>query len=313
MLLSIKTRFQRYSRTKRVPLRRTKKHIVFFTNRFFLQKSKEDYTHDTDMHVVIDTGINIEKSYPVRLSDKPSDNQRIRAVLKNLVMDCQKYSNEHPDKRSDHQHPRATIVTCSDSRVQLSEFDQTAEEDLFVVRNIGNQHDLCKGSIRYGIDHLKTPLLLYVGHSNCGAVLTAWKLEKEKNEEPPKNEKKLELHKDIEDELKSIKIEKNISYNQAIIDNVHNQVQKAMEAGFKRDVTVIGAIYDFRDDFGRGANQLIFINVNGKKLEKKELLDDELQKYFGACIYPIIGTGELQEDKKISKHLMIDVRQKSKL
>ena len=40
------------------------------------------------------------------------------------------------------QHPRATIIGCSDSRFQENSIDRAPENDLFVVRNIGNQQIL---------------------------------------------------------------------------------------------------------------------------------------------------------------------------
>ena len=46
--------------------------------------------------------------------------------------------------------------------------------DLFVVRvigNIGGSDEV--GSIEYGVEHLGTPLLVVLGHSQCGAVTAA--------------------------------------------------------------------------------------------------------------------------------------------
>src|SRR5574340_1115743 len=45
------------------------------------------------------------------------------------------------------QKPRATVVTCSDSRVHTNALDSTPEGDLFMVRNIGNQLATAKGSV----------------------------------------------------------------------------------------------------------------------------------------------------------------------
>jgi len=45
---------------------------------------------------------------------------------------------------------------------------------LFIVRVAGNVIDPATlGSIEYGILHLKTPLLLIMGHEKCGAVIAA--------------------------------------------------------------------------------------------------------------------------------------------
>lgn len=69
------------------------------------------------------------------------------------------------------QHPFATVLTCSDSRVPVELVFDHGVGDIFVVRVAGNvcgQHEA--GTIEYGVDHLKTPLLVVLGHSRCGAV-----------------------------------------------------------------------------------------------------------------------------------------------
>jgi carbonic anhydrase len=69
------------------------------------------------------------------------------------------------------QSPFAVVVCCSDSRVPPEiVFDQTLGQ-LFVVRTAGQVIDeAARGSIVYGVDFLKAPLLLVLGHSRCGAV-----------------------------------------------------------------------------------------------------------------------------------------------
>src|SRR5829696_1297633 len=72
------------------------------------------------------------------------------------------------------QSPFAVIVCCSDSRVPPEiVFDQTLGQ-LFVVRTAGQVIDeAARGSIAYGVDFLKAPLLLVLGHSGCGAAEAA--------------------------------------------------------------------------------------------------------------------------------------------
>jgi carbonic anhydrase len=69
------------------------------------------------------------------------------------------------------QSPFAVVVCCSDSRVPPElVFDQTLGQ-LFVVRTAGQVIDeAARGSIVYGVDFLKAPLLVVLGHSGCGAV-----------------------------------------------------------------------------------------------------------------------------------------------
>jgi carbonic anhydrase len=73
------------------------------------------------------------------------------------------------------QHPWATILTCSDSRVSPElVFGGSTLGELFVVRNAGNVLDTgALGTIEYGTEHLKSPLVVVMGHSKCGAVTAA--------------------------------------------------------------------------------------------------------------------------------------------
>ena len=88
----------------------------------------------------------------------------------------------HPHESADYraslaneQHPFATVLTCSDSRVTpVLIFDQGIG-DLFVIRVAGNViDDDVAGSIEYAVDHLDARLLVILGHENCGAITAAY-------------------------------------------------------------------------------------------------------------------------------------------
>lgn len=69
------------------------------------------------------------------------------------------------------EHPAACILGCSDSRAPLERIFDQGVGDVFVVRVAGNVADTDEiGSIECGIVHLCTPLLIVLGHSQCGAV-----------------------------------------------------------------------------------------------------------------------------------------------
>jgi carbonic anhydrase len=72
------------------------------------------------------------------------------------------------------QKPFAIVLCCSDSRVGPEiVFDQELG-NLFVVRTAGEVLDAAAlGSIEYGVAHLGSPLLLVLGHEQCGAVAAA--------------------------------------------------------------------------------------------------------------------------------------------
>jgi len=69
------------------------------------------------------------------------------------------------------QHPFATIISCSDSRIVPKILYDTGMEDLFVIRVTGNTwDDTVLGSIEYGVAHAHTPVLVIIGHQYCGAI-----------------------------------------------------------------------------------------------------------------------------------------------
>jgi carbonic anhydrase len=75
------------------------------------------------------------------------------------------------------QHPRAAILSCSDSRVPPElVFDQQLGE-VFVVRTAGNVADgLALGSLEYAVAHLDIPVIVVLGHRSCGAVTATLEL-----------------------------------------------------------------------------------------------------------------------------------------
>lgn len=68
-------------------------------------------------------------------------------------------------------HAVATIIACSDSRVPVERIFDAGIMDLFVIRVAGNVVDTDEaGSIEYGLAHVHTPVLVVLGHKQCGAV-----------------------------------------------------------------------------------------------------------------------------------------------
>lgn len=69
------------------------------------------------------------------------------------------------------QKPFAIIVSCSDSRVVPEFIFDTNIGDLFVIRSAGNVLDkVGLGSVEYAVEHLQVPLIVVLGHENCGAI-----------------------------------------------------------------------------------------------------------------------------------------------
>lgn len=69
------------------------------------------------------------------------------------------------------QKPFAVVLGCSDSRIPPEVIFDQALGDIFVIRVAGNVVSAIElGSIEYGTEHLQVPLLVLLGHDNCGAV-----------------------------------------------------------------------------------------------------------------------------------------------
>jgi carbonic anhydrase len=69
------------------------------------------------------------------------------------------------------QNPYAAILSCADSRIAPELAFDSARGDLFVCRVAGNfaNNDIV-ASLEYGVAVLKTPLIMVLGHSACGAI-----------------------------------------------------------------------------------------------------------------------------------------------
>ncbi|MCL2378592.1 MAG: hypothetical protein FWC77_05645 [Defluviitaleaceae bacterium] len=73
------------------------------------------------------------------------------------------------------QKPYAIILACADSRCAPEIFFDTKIGDLFVLRNAGNYATTVElGSMEFATAVLGAPLIVVVGHTNCGAVNTAF-------------------------------------------------------------------------------------------------------------------------------------------
>ncbi len=72
------------------------------------------------------------------------------------------------------QHPSAALFGCSDSRLAAEIIFDKGLGDLFVVRNAGQViSDSVIGSLEYAVAVLGVPLIIVLGHDECGAVSAA--------------------------------------------------------------------------------------------------------------------------------------------
>jgi carbonic anhydrase len=187
-----------------------------------------------------------------------------QAIIKDIQSDNKTYIAAHKasffQELTKGQHPRATVVTCSDSRVHTNMLDRTPEGDLFMVRNIGNQLSTSKGSVQYGVNHLASSLLIFIGHSSCGAIKAA-------------SGDYSNLEQEIKEELGTISIKKGVTNIDGVKTNVNNQVALALKEWADKvknnELLIVGAVYDFADDMKLGAGKLNIININGNTQASK--------------------------------------------
>ena len=103
---------------------------------------------------------------------------RLKAGNERFVAETARFANVQKEILAEllkGQHPYATILCCSDSRVPPELiFDAGFGELFIVVRVAGNViSPEIAGSLQYAGRHLQTPLFIVLGHTNCGAVAAA--------------------------------------------------------------------------------------------------------------------------------------------
>lgn len=71
-------------------------------------------------------------------------------------------------------HAYATVISCSDSRVPVERLFDAGVMDIFVICVAGNVCNTDEiGSMEYGLAHVQTPVLVVLGHTQCGAITAA--------------------------------------------------------------------------------------------------------------------------------------------
>ena len=77
------------------------------------------------------------------------------------------------------QRPRAMVVSCCDSRLQVSALFGAEQGEFFIHRNIANlvpphepdgEHHGTSATIEYAVRDLKVAHLIVIGHSKCGGI-----------------------------------------------------------------------------------------------------------------------------------------------
>jgi carbonic anhydrase len=188
-------------------------------------------------------------------------------IIRQIISGNEEFISSHNEEyylsHEGKQTPYITLISCSDSRVPGNAIMPDTVNKIFTVENIGNQVLSTEGSVDYGIYHLSTPLLVILGHSDCGAIkayMSGF------HEEYYNIKRELDfmrpiIKKDDEDFQKALShnIERNIDYQ------VNIAYKKYKELVIENKLTIVGAYYDFANDFGKGRGKVIIVNVNKEK------------------------------------------------
>ena len=225
--------------------------------------SRRDTLHDVVVTSVNDCEPDIKKA-PVKPTKLLTSEIVSHIILGNNYF-TQTHPREYFETFSFEQKPYITLVTCSDSRVPLNALMPDTSNRVFSIQNIGNQILSTEGSVDYGIYHLKTPLLLFLGHSDCGAI-KAYLEGFEKESYGIRHEldflqpiiKENTNYADIEN-LQCHVIEKNIDYQ---VNIACKKYKDLVQTGA---LTIMGGFYDFRGEYGKGQGDIVIVNVNKHK------------------------------------------------
>jgi carbonic anhydrase len=148
------------------------------------------------------------------------------------------------------QYPIVAVLSCSDSRVAPELVFDQSPGDVFVVPLAGNfLNDDGFASLEYAVKFLGAPLVMVLGHTNCGAVAAAVKVVQEHAELPghlPDLVKSIEpaviaAHEKHPSDLVTATIEENVRLNVKRLDADSPIMTDALAA---KKIDVVGGIYD---------------------------------------------------------------------
>ncbi len=200
-----------------------------------------------------------------------SDPKRVlKQLLEGNIKYVKKYSSEF-DQLKLKQTPKVTLLACCDSRVPQNLFDIDSPNEIFTVRNIGNQFRNSEGSVKYPIIHLHTPLLIVLGHTGCGAIKAVLSDYREDDDA---------IQKEVIGLVNSIRVanqtrdmtkiadenQKLAIYGQANVDQQVNKImaEYSVKAKIqKQKLYVVGMVFDIHGVYGGKLAQVYITNING--------------------------------------------------
>lgn len=146
--------------------------------------------------------------------------------------------------------PIAAILGCGDARVGAELIFDRGPGDLFMVRVAGNfLSDYGLASLEFAVEFLDVPLLMVLGHTQCGAVTSAVKVVQDNVDLPGRMFVLIDalepsvLHAQMTDpdDLIMATIAENVRRQVRRLRTISPVINAAQETG---KVKIVGAIYD---------------------------------------------------------------------
>ncbi len=217
-------------------------------------------------------------------------NSTMKAVIEGNDVFKHTHNRGHFEPFLKGQVPNLTVITCSDSRVHTQLFGMEADNNIFIIRNIGNQIENSEGSVDYGVNHLPTKILMILGHSSCGAVKAAMG---DYSGETAGIKAELDTLKPVMD-MDDGSGPFNDRWAKNVERNVDMQVAHALELYKDKvaagDLVVVGAVYDFNDLWGKGRGTVVVVNVNGETEVNKIMNHPVMNELSKAEIVTHVGS-----------------------
>jgi carbonic anhydrase len=191
------------------------------------------------------------------------------------------HQNEESIKKfANSQNPVATLVMCCDSRAHTTSFTYNPENNYFLVRNIGNQYILNQGCVEFGVRVLETSLLIFLGHTQCGAIKASMG-------------NYANLHSSIIREIDHLALSikkselvgnEDEKWANAVVNNVNQQVELAMK-DFQDLVSldkliILGMVLDIDNHLQKGYGRITLLNLNGEMNQEKLKSDPRVASFF---------------------------------
>jgi carbonic anhydrase len=197
------------------------------------------------------------------------------------------YPDQSAERRQDTakngQHPTAVVLTCSDSRVPAEHLFDAGLGDIFVIRVAGNVADTDEiATVEYGVEHLKAPLVVVLGHTKCGAVTAVVKGDKVggnlpklvDNIVPAAERAKKAKGGDFSEALLAAAIEENVWQS---LEDLLTKSPIVPEMARKGEIRLLGALYDIESGV---------VHWLGEHPRQKELLAREFTGEPAAVLNP---------------------------